>query len=299
MFDNRFETLVADTEVSKAIHYNLRYQVYCLERRFENPAAFPDQLETDDYDKNSVHFIVRHRESGQWIGAMRLVLAISGKLPLTLISTVDTNSIGSLANTIVAEVSRLCVLPLRNQETTERPDIVHPSVITLGLIRAARQYLLSHNIQFSYFLITAQLARILERVGMEIKPVGPPVDHRGPRRPYVHDVKNGYRTMRDKSPLVYEMFQVSPAYKHYSKTQVRKTARQFVSDEASDSSEMKSQKPMITCGVNYALPSDVVAQVRRQQRKENIVGNNKPSLSFIVGDCCRCEIGYDARRMDR
>ena len=222
MFDDQFETLVADTEFSKAIHYNLRYQVYCLKRGFENPAAYPNQLETDTYDKTSVHFIVRHRETSQWIGAVRLVLAVPGKLPLTRISTVDVDSIGSPTDSIAAEVSRLCVLPPQNQETTERLDIVHPSVITLGLIRAARQYLLSQNIQFSYFLITPQLARILGRVGMEIKPVGPLVHHRGPRRPYVHDVKNGYRTMRDKSPLVYEMFQVSPVYKYYSKMHVRR-----------------------------------------------------------------------------
>ena len=102
------------------------------------------------------------------------------------------------------------------------------SVITLGLIRAARQYSLNHNIQFSYFLITAQLARILRRVGMEIKSVGPLVHHRGPRRPYVHDFKNGYRTMRDKSPSVYEMFQVSPAYKYYSKTHVRRLPANYL-----------------------------------------------------------------------
>ena len=113
MFDDRFETLVADTELSKAIHYNLGYQVYCLQRRFENPAAFPNQLETDIYDKNSVHFIVRHRKSGQWVGALRLVLAIPGELPLTRISTVD--SMGSPPDTIAAEASRLCVLqPLSN-----------------------------------------------------------------------------------------------------------------------------------------------------------------------------------------
>ena len=219
MFDDRFEALVADTEISKAIHFNIRYQVYCLKRRFESPATFPDQQETDIYDKNSVHFIVRLKGTGQWIGAMRLVLAVPGKLPLTRVSTIDKESIGGDTGRIVAEASRLCLL---QSETTERRDILHPSIITLGLIRAARKYSLAHNIQFSYFLITAQLARILRRVGMEINSVGPIIHHRGPRRPYLHDFKNGYRAMRDKSPLVHEMFQASVAYKYYSNTYVRK-----------------------------------------------------------------------------
>ena len=224
MFDDQFETIVADTERSKAIHYNLRYQVYCLTKRFENPAAFPDQQESDIYDKNSVRFIVRHRDSGQWVGAMRLVLAVPEKLPLTRVSTIDADSTRGPKGAVAAEASRLCVLP-SNIGSDGRLTIVHPSVITLALIRAAREYSLTHNIRFSYLLITAQLARILGRVGIEIKPVGPITDHRGLRRPYLHDFKNGYKAMRDKSPLIYEMFLVTPTYKYYSDMYVR-TVRQ-------------------------------------------------------------------------
>ena len=220
MFDDQFETIVADTDRSKAIHYNLRYQVYCLERHFENSAAFPDQQESDIYDKHSVHLIVRHRTSGHWVGAMRLVLAVPEKLPLTRVSTIDADSIRGPKDAIVAEASRLCVLP-SNIGSEERLN-VHPSVITLGLIRAAREYSLTHNIRFSYLLITAQLARIRERVGIEIKPVGPITDHRGQRRPYLHDFKNGYKAMRDKSPLIYEMFLAKPAYQYFSRMGVRR-----------------------------------------------------------------------------
>jgi N-acyl amino acid synthase of PEP-CTERM/exosortase system len=221
MFDEQFETVIADTESSKAIHYKLRYQIYCLERRFESPGAFSDQQETDIYDKNSVHFIVRHRDSGQWVGAMRLVLAIPTKLPLTRVSIIDTDSIQDHKGAVVAEASRLCVLPSRQWGTTERLDIVHPSIVTLALIRAAREYNLTHNIQFSYFLITSQLARILGRVGIEITAVGPITHYRGVRRPYLHDCKNGYKAMRDKSPHIYTMFLESPAYKYYSNTYVQ------------------------------------------------------------------------------
>jgi N-acyl amino acid synthase of PEP-CTERM/exosortase system len=227
LFDDHFETFVADTNLSKSIHYNLRYKVYCLDKGFENPAAFPDQLETDNYDKSAVHFIVRQRESGQWVGAMRLVLAGPAKLPLFRFSAIDMDSIKDITGTLVAEASRLCILPSsffnseKPVESTETREILHPSSVSLGLIRAAREYCLSHEIRFSFFLITDQLARILIRVGMEIKPVGPRIQHRGLRQPYIHDNKEGYKAMELKSPLVYKMFQTSPAYKFHSKMRVR------------------------------------------------------------------------------
>jgi N-acyl amino acid synthase of PEP-CTERM/exosortase system len=228
LFDDRFETFVADTELAKSIHYNLRYKVYCLDKGFENAAAFPDQQETDIYDKNAVHFIVRHRESGQWVGGMRLVLASPAKLPLSCFSAIDMDSIEDITGTLVAEASRLCILPSsffdseKPVESTETREILHPSSVSLGLIRAAREYCLSHEIRFSFFLITDQLARILIRVGMEIKPVGPRIQHRGLRRPYIHDNQEGYKAMELKSPRVYKMFQKSPAYKFHSTMRVRR-----------------------------------------------------------------------------
>jgi len=223
LFDDRFETFVADTSVSKGIHYNLRYQIYCLQKRFENPAAFPDDQETDVYDKNSVHFIVRHRESGYWVGAMRLILSVPAQLPLARLCSLEIDTIKSPHGKLVAEASRLCVLPApalqldRNVKSADFPDFFHPSYVSLGLIRAAREYCLTHDIRFSFFLVTDQLARILRRVGMEINAVGPSIQHRGLRRPYIHDNIEGYKRMREKSPLVYEMFQASPPNKYYSK----------------------------------------------------------------------------------
>jgi hypothetical protein len=35
MTNNGYEIILADTEESKNIHYNLRYQIFCLEKGFE------------------------------------------------------------------------------------------------------------------------------------------------------------------------------------------------------------------------------------------------------------------------
>ena len=59
MFDQHYEVLLADTPESKAIHYSIRYKVYCEEMGFENKDNFHQKQEVDNYDQHSVHFIVR------------------------------------------------------------------------------------------------------------------------------------------------------------------------------------------------------------------------------------------------
>ena len=62
MFDQHYEVLLADTPKSKAIHYGIRYQVYCEEMGFENKADFPQEQEFDHYDDHAAHFIVRTKQ---------------------------------------------------------------------------------------------------------------------------------------------------------------------------------------------------------------------------------------------
>ena len=53
MFDSHYQVLLADTQAARAIHYKIRYHVYCLERRFENPALFPRGEEQDPWDAHT------------------------------------------------------------------------------------------------------------------------------------------------------------------------------------------------------------------------------------------------------
>ncbi|AHK80773.1 hypothetical protein M911_13930 [Ectothiorhodospira haloalkaliphila] len=82
MIENDYEVVVADTREMRRIHHRLRYQVYCLETGYEDPAAFPDGMERDEWDEYSIPFLVRHRPSGEWIGTMRLIPSLDGRLPI-------------------------------------------------------------------------------------------------------------------------------------------------------------------------------------------------------------------------
>ena len=56
IFDDRYEVFLADTPESKALHYQLRYQVYCEETGWErSPQFLQEKLERDDFDASSHH----------------------------------------------------------------------------------------------------------------------------------------------------------------------------------------------------------------------------------------------------
>jgi len=235
MLEQEYAFYLADTDAGKSIHYGLRYQVYCLRENYEDPSRQRNFREQDEYDNSSVHFIVRSRITGEWQGAMRLVVGAVQNLPLNRVSSVDPAAFSEHGRTRVAEASRLCTLlptasrsdftPLRRTTGQAGSRVVNyralqSSWITIGLIRAVRQYSLSHGIDHCFFLISDPLARILRRLGMEFEPVGSPCLHRGWRRPYVHNFKNGYEAMRTRTPDLYKMFCRPPAYERYSELEL-------------------------------------------------------------------------------
>jgi N-acyl amino acid synthase of PEP-CTERM/exosortase system len=233
MLEQEYDFYLADTDAGKNIHYRLRYQVYCLREKFEDPAYYPKSLEQDEYDNDSAHFIVRSRASGEWLGAMRLIVAPVRKLPVTRFSSFDPADLAGVSSTRVAEASRLCTLlptsprtdfATSASQTQKAPagschrnsEALQTSWITVGLIRAVRQYSLANEILYCFFLISDPLARMLRRLGMEIEPVGAPCLHRGWRRPYMHNFKTGYQAMCARSPELYKDFCRPTAYAHFS-----------------------------------------------------------------------------------
>src|SRR5437762_7954441 len=63
IYEDTFKLVRATTQELKEAAYRLRYQVYCVEQPFENPAEHPQGMETDAYDRHSVHTLLIHRRS--------------------------------------------------------------------------------------------------------------------------------------------------------------------------------------------------------------------------------------------
>jgi N-acyl amino acid synthase of PEP-CTERM/exosortase system len=210
-FDSCFEVFLADTPESKRIHYNLRYQVYCDEMGYEDKENFPDQMEVDEWDRHSVHFMVRHRYTGQWLGALRLVYQHQAVFPFEAKCVPDQPiSVQQYQQSI--EISRLCVLREARrfaprafpQQDADEEQIAKDSgnirylhtiknqtrSIMWGLYRAAVVYSGQNDIKQWYILVTPSLAYAVKKEGFEMQQVGGACDHRGQRIPYALDVEH-------------------------------------------------------------------------------------------------------------
>ena len=222
MFDNHFEVFLADTQESRNIHYSIRYNVYCEEMGFENKDDFPMEMEYDEHDEYSTHFIVRHRHTGQWVGAMRLIYRKSRPLPVEQYCTLH-EPIHSSAHQHSVELSRLCVIKeiRRRYSGNEGPEIQESDKIRLlhndqrtnrqiiwGLLNAATEYCYSNKIPNWYFLTTNSLAKVLRKGGFDMSRIGEPCNHKGERYPFKKDVVDTYlnESWRDNFKVGYRKF---------------------------------------------------------------------------------------------
>ncbi len=216
MFDHRYLTVLADTEESKQIHYQLRYQVYCLEKGFEDTAKFEDGMEIDPYDENAVHFLVKDCITDTWLATARLVIADADALPMRTVTDFDLDTIEQ--NEQVAEFTRLSVLPTFRHKTVEatNPPVSGEPEILLGLFRAVRSYCSEVGIRSVLFLCRRSIWRVLGRLGVEMHQIGPGCEHRGMRFPYLIGVESFYNQITAYSTKTQRMFSKRQGYLRHS-----------------------------------------------------------------------------------
>jgi len=73
-YNSVFSSSIADTPEDRDESFRVRFQVYCIDNGFEDPANSPDGLERDSFDSHSIHSVLTHNATGKAIGTVRLVL---------------------------------------------------------------------------------------------------------------------------------------------------------------------------------------------------------------------------------
>jgi N-acyl amino acid synthase of PEP-CTERM/exosortase system len=206
-FSKYFTAVPATTEALRDECFRIRHEVYCKELQYE--PLRPDGRETDAYDAHSIYCLLRANESGRFIGCIRLILP-NPQDPATLFpfektcaATIDRAIVdpAKIDRTRVAEVSRLAVASAyrrrkSDHETAgtispedfgspERPRFPYvPVGLYLGMICQAQR----HGIDTLFVLTEPRLARHLSLLGVHIKRIGGPVEHRGKRVPSMMSV---------------------------------------------------------------------------------------------------------------
>jgi N-acyl amino acid synthase of PEP-CTERM/exosortase system len=192
VFDDVYEVILADTPATQSIHRKIRYHVYCVERGYEDPAAYPNGEESDLWDDDAVQFVVRERVSGRCVGAIRLILPRAVDFPVETLGCLLPPAVLNLRRRQLGELSRVCIVRTPQPWMYQGPAAGLGSVpksreleVLVGLVRAVVVYGVQRGIHSCYLLVTDAFARLLRRFGFVLDRAGEPVDHRGLRSPYI------------------------------------------------------------------------------------------------------------------
>jgi N-acyl-L-homoserine lactone synthetase len=161
--------------------YRLRYQVYCVERKYLNAGDYPDGRETDDFDKDSVH-VGAIDSCGQLAGTARLIKPNPRGFPMFQhcaffpeMRTLDQ------PDTVAVEVSRVSIsrhcARLRDRRNRKEPFLTLVKSIMQGAKRAGATHLVGAT--------DAAFHRWLVHNGLPYRVAGPEVDYYGPVAPCI------------------------------------------------------------------------------------------------------------------
>ena len=218
-----FEVVPATTEALRRQNYCLRHEVYCRDLGFE--PVREDGLESDSYDRHSLHCLIRALASGSYVGCARIVLCDpqnpSAPLPFetACADTIDRQLIdpSQLDRHRIAEISRLAILGRyrRRKGEATRPFALEthaeegrqlrlpylPVALYLALLALARQ----RGIETLFVLTEPRLASSINRLGGELRPIGSPIKHRGLRIPSMLNVMSTISGMNTYVRSFFEM----------------------------------------------------------------------------------------------
>jgi N-acyl amino acid synthase of PEP-CTERM/exosortase system len=215
-FRKYFEIYPATDDSLRDAVYRVRHEVYCEELGFE--PVRPDRREMDEHDAHSLHCLLRTANEAKIpVGCTRVVLARTNDpdylLPFerTCAATIDRSIIdpARLDRDRIAEVSRLAVRAAFRRRKGEHSEavpvhdedfgsVIHPRFpyIPIGLYLGAIALAARSGIETLFILTEPRLAAHFAKLGVDVRQIGGPVEHRGTRIPSMMDVQSIIKGMR-------------------------------------------------------------------------------------------------------
>ena len=225
-FHKYFCLVPADTLALKKEVYRLRYDVYCGEFGYEPAENFPDKMEQDAFDKQSLHVLVRHKSTGLVAACSRLIQTAdvnpNRPLPFEIACNVklDRDYINSLdlPRHTICEASRFSVhsnFRRRHGESRSRfGDITaldsssieqrtYPLIsVSTALATTALTELTDRPNMFA--MMEPFLPRLLHRIGYDFTKVGANISYHGNRAAYFVKTDS---VLQNLPPTLLEMYQ--------------------------------------------------------------------------------------------
>lgn len=230
IFNSVFNVELATSQEAINEVFEVRYQVYCIDRPFEDPDCFTDKREHDIYDQRSAHALIRHRMTRDSVATVRLVLAgddpehADFPMEASCLHRMDQRARNAFSNAHreqVAEISRMAVsrefrrrlnednsasgisdfVPYSDSESGKRAM----PYISLGIFAAILQMSVRHGITHWMAVMEPALLRVLKRFGVEFDHVGPMIDYHGRRRPAFTEAASLIERIRARRPDVWSL----------------------------------------------------------------------------------------------
>lgn len=214
-FREYFEIVPALSNALKDEVFKIRHQVYCEDLAFEQQR--PDKRESDEYDAQSLHVLIRSVRTGEFIGCTRIVRVRPGDPHQVMpFERLCANSINrsivdpaKLPRSTVAEISRLAVISKyrkrKGESTVASPASAldfgtptHPRFpfIPVGLYLGTLELARLHGIESLFVLTEPRLADHFRKLGVPIQHIGTAIEHRGQRIPSIMNTAAILKSLR-------------------------------------------------------------------------------------------------------
>lgn len=209
LYDKHFMIVPAVTDTLKREAFNLRYRVLAEEHNYLDPTEYPEQVEYDEYDARSDHFLLVHRGGNLLAGTVR-VIRPEGDAgdELQIVHHCGIPDLGErLPLEQTGEVSRFAVSRQFRRRLTDGtvPDVYDPNMgrtpdqsevrrlvpyITLGLMQGVVTSLVDNRLTHCATVMEPTLVRLLQRFGLFFDRQGPLIALYGWRQPCSRRLKD-------------------------------------------------------------------------------------------------------------
>ena len=208
--------------------FRMRYEVYVDEFGFEDEADHPDGLETDEYEKESIHFACLN-ETDSVVGTIRLVLHSDKGFPIehaTKLSFMgekpEPGKTGEISRlTVTKDLRRRKedgmygvesylkkkeggVLPDDGSIPKEMAGRKNP-IIVLGLYQVMLHESLRQGLTHWYMITEKKIFYALRKYGFLFHQIGEPVQYHGERIPYFADIQQLLVNLKQTDAGMYDL----------------------------------------------------------------------------------------------
>ena len=201
----------------------LRYDVYCVECKYLDAAAYPDGIEADPFDPHSTHFCARN-ERGEMVATLRLVFDSTLGFPLEDHAGTLSEEYHRLPRDKSAEISRLILAKSYRRRANDGlygADLGVPQgmtqaelayrrsqypLILFGLFKEMYMESLGIGLQDWLAAMEPGLQRMLSNFGLGLKQVGEPMSYYGQVIPFYASIEELTRFVMESRPDVFKFF---------------------------------------------------------------------------------------------